>query len=262
MYREIINTIPFNLLIIVLVISFVLVTFAISRISNYWILDKDGNKHIQLADNSISILTGGFFILLAFIIINTWNYQQEARNAVAKEADCLAVILKDIHAFPPQPQAQISKAAGDYIVAVRVSEWELMRAGKSSATAWNNLDQLYSSVRAFQPQTAQEKIYYTAIVSSINCVLEYRRNRLDKIDSIIPKQLRDSIVLGSLVFAIMLGILRGKDHVINLIPTLLFSALLGFNLAIALNLDYPFSGNISVSNSIFYQGALGKFSDP
>lgn len=261
MYREIINTVPFNLLILVLMISFMVLTYVVSRLSNYWFLDEDVENHLHIANHFMGILTGGFFILLAFIIINTWNYEQEAHRAVAKEADCLAVILNDIKSFPPEHQEQIKQAVGNYVVSVRGEEWHMMREGNESLNARNNLEKIYAATRGFQPQSNQETLFYTSLITNTNCVLESRRNRLDKVDSIIPQQLRDSIVVGSIFFALILGVIRGKDNFINLIPTLLFSGLLGFNLAIALNLDYPFSGNIAVNNSLFYQGALGEFKD-
>lgn len=261
MYRELINLIPFNLLIIVLMGSFALITYLFSLFASYWFFDENEEKHIQLYTHFTGILTGGFFILLAFIIITTWSFQQEARNAISKETGCLAIILKDIRVFPKKNQEQITKAVGDYVVRVRGHEWERMRDGFESTRAWNNLEQIYASIYEIQPQTSKETIYYESLVANVNCVLQSRQTRLSKIESSIPPQLRDSVVVCSFLFAILLGIVRGKDSFINLIPMLLFSALLGFNLAIALELDYPYSGDITVKNTLFYQGSLGQFSD-
>ena len=261
MYRELINIIPFNLLIIVLMGSFATITYLFAVLANKWFFDGNEEKHIQLYSHFTGILTGSFFILLAFIIITTWSFQQEARNAIARETGCLAIMLKDVRAFSPQNQEQIIKTVGGYVVRVRGHEWERMRDGFESRRAWNNLEQIYASILAIQPQNAKETTYYQSLVSNVNCVLQSRQTRLSKIESSIPNQLRDSVVVCSFFFAILLGLVRGKDSFINLIPMLLFSALLGFNIAIALELDYPFSGDITVKNTLFYQGPLGQFSD-
>ena len=261
MFRQVINHIPFSLLITLMMAMFVSISFLSSLFSNYFVSVEEDNEHTTLSNSLMSILTGGFFVLLAFIIINTWNYLQDASNSASKEADYLALIIRNSTVFPEVAQKEIKNAVREYTVAVRVTEWAAMRNGKESPEAWNALDKLYETIQRFQPKSKQEGFYYNSIINNLNGVLSSRRVRLNKIVSIIPPVLTYSIFWGSIFLAILLGIIRGTNKVLNMTPILLFSGLFGFNLALALSFDYPYSGDIAVSNKTFYSGVLAAFSD-
>lgn len=261
MFREIINIIPFGILITLLMAMFIIISYLSAHFSDHFFFHEKDNNHRQLSNSLMSILTGGFFVLLAFIIINTWNYLQDASNAASKEADYLAIIIRDIAVFPPETKSRIKEAVRNYTVAVRVDEWAAMKHGEENPEAWSALNNLYLEMQKYEPVSRKEFLYYKLVLNNINEVLLSRRERLNKVDSIIPKSLSYSIFWGSIVLAFILGIIRGKDSLIKLSPMLLFSALLGFNLALALSFDYPYSGDIAVSNKIFYTGVLKEFSD-
>ncbi len=242
-------------------LMFMCITYIFSRISNPWFHISAETEHVKLTNTLMGILASGFFVLLAFIIINTWNYQQEARNAASKEAYYLAVMLRNITAFPEEEQKKLKQSIANYTVHVRVNEWKAMRKGQDSPEAWKSLDQLYFQIQNLPATSYQDKLYHALVTSNVNNILLSRRDRLSKIDSIIPKTLIDTVFAYSIFLAMIVGLIRGKDKLINLTPILIFSGLLGLNLALALNFDYPFSGEINVPNSDYYKGALGDFPD-
>lgn len=261
MFRELINHVPFNILVILLIMTFMLITFISSRVSNSWFHIPSDAGHVKLTNNLMAILASGFFVLLAFVIINTWNYQQDAKNAVSKEAYYLAVILRNIAVFPPDIQEKVKSNVAEYTQRVRINEWKAMRKGKDSPEAWESLEKLYSQIQNLPAKTYQDRLYHHILTEDINNLLQSRRDRLSKVGSIIPKTLINTVFVYSIFLAVIIGLIRGKDDFINLTPILLFSGLLGFNLALALNFDYPFSGDINVTNQDFYEGALGHFPD-
>ena len=242
-------------------LMFMCITYIFSRISNPWFHISTDTEHAKLTNTLMGILASGFFVLLAFIIINTWNYQQDAKNAASKEAYYLAVMLRNIAAFPPKEQKKLKESIANYTIHVRVDEWKSMRKGLDSPEAWNSLEQLYKQIQNLPATTYQDKLYHAMITSNINNILQSRRDRLSKVESIIPKTLINTVFVYSIFLAMIVGLIRGKDSLINLTPVLLFSGLLGFNLALALNFDYPFSGEINVTNSDFYKGELGNIPD-
>ncbi|PJE13411.1 MAG: hypothetical protein CK430_06545 [Legionella sp.] len=236
-------------------------TYVAARISTLFFKGPIDKEHRQLANTLINILSGGLSILLVFIIINTWGYLMQARDNTSKEADYLAAIIRNIAVFPPEPQAKIYEATKNYTVAVRVDEWQTMQRGQVSQKAADALEALYASVQAFQPSTRQQFYFYSRVIADINSVLQARRERLNKMDSVIPEPLKISLLIGSIILAIILGGIRGEYNFLNITPALLFAVSLGFNIALALSFDYPYSGSISVSNKLFYSGVLGRFPD-
>lgn len=261
MSRELVNLIPFWVLMFSFVTIFMLISYLSACLSVYFFSSPVDKEHRQIANTLIAILSGGFSILLAFIIINAWNYLMDARNNTSKEADCLAVFIRNIAIFPPAIKAKLMKDIQNYTVTVRVDEWKAMRDGKESEKAWDELETLYADVQVFHPISEQEILYYSEVLANLNELLQTRRERLNKLESVIPDKIKQSLFLGSLVLIILLGFIRGERNLIGVTPVLLFAASLGFNLALAMSIDYPYSGGITVSNKLFYGGALGKFPD-
>lgn len=261
MFRHIITVVPFWWFIFGTTFLFMILSYTAARISSHYLETIATPEHRIIANNLIGILSGGFSILLAFVIINTWNYRLQTRASVAKEADLLSIMTRDSEIFSQPFSKKLKNAIGRYTVAVRKDEWEKMTEGKTSPYAWISLEALYKEIRAYKPINAQESFYYGQIIGKLDGLLAARRERLNQLESVIPKELRQAIVIGAILLALILGGIRGEDDLLNTMPVLLFSGILGFNLALALSFDYPFSGDISINNQIFYSGILGTFSD-
>lgn len=261
MFRAIINNIHFGIIVTLLMLLFAAITYVSARFSNSWLRITEDTSEIKITNTLMGIMASGFFVLMAFIIINTWNYQQEARNAASKEATYLSVILRNAEVFSAEEQKIITTAVADYTVRVRVDEWRSMQQGMESKDARASLDRLNEVIQNLKPSSYQDKLYHGLMTVDFENLLQARRDRLGKIDSIIPKSLINTVFIYSVFLAFIVGIIRGRDNLINLTPVLLFSSLLGLNLALAISFDYPFSGEISVTNKNFYEGSLGKFPD-
>lgn len=259
--REIINVIPFWWLVTICILFFISLAYFAATTSAYFISDPINKEQRDLANTLISILSGGFSIMLAFVIINTWNYLLTARNVTSKEANYLSVIGRDSLAFQPQVRDGLLQAVRDYAVAVRVDEWKTMRHGQASPKAWDALGNLFTYIQKYEPKTKQEYIYYSQILSNLNLLLDARRERLNDLQSVIPGPLKQALLVGSMFLALILGAIRREGGFLYITPVLLFSAVLGFNIGLALSFDYPFSGDIAVSKELFYSGGLKLFSD-
>ncbi|MGQ3890185.1 DUF4239 domain-containing protein [Legionella sp. CNM-1927-20] len=262
MAHELINAIPFWWLVILCILVLTVIAYLSVIISTQLItfpIDKD---HRSLSNSLIRILSAGFSVLLAFIIINTWNYLLKTQDDIAKEADALATMIRNINVFPAPEKDKIMAGIGNYTVLVRTQEWALMKEGKESPEAWNALNNLFVILQSFDPKTSLERIYYSQAVRNLDTIVEARRNRLSRLTSIIPKELSSSLIIGSIFLVIILGLVRGESDFLNTTPILFFAIVFGFNLAIALSFDYPYSGDIAVSNRLFYEGLLSSFKDP
>jgi hypothetical protein len=260
MYRELINALPIWQLIVFIMIGLIIIAYLAALIPSYWYKIVD-DSHREVANTVIGLLSGGFFILLAFVIVSSWEYYIKASDEVAKEAGYVDVILRTTKAFPEDFSKKMYMATADYATSVRVDEWATMRKGKESPKAWLAINNMYNTLEAYSPKVGKEEIFYDKLIDNVNNLLEIRRDRLIEIDSIIPHTLRNALIIGSVVLAILLGCIRGERTLYNLLPLLFFAGILGFNLALALSFDYPYSGDISISNAEFYKGSLSEIPD-
>jgi hypothetical protein len=262
MIRELLNLVPFWGGILFSMLFFLILGYCSALLSARFFNFPIDKSHRRLANISIGIMSAGLSILIAFVIINAWNYQLKARLAVVREANSIAVLLYMGKQFPPEFRDKLIKLTENYAVSVRIDEWKTMRLGETSPKAWTAIDKLFTQVQSYHPQTEREKLFYITTVKALNQLLELRRERINEIKSVIPRELKNALIIASILMVIMLGLIRGEADPLHIMPYLFFTLFIGFNLALALNFDYPFSGDISVTSRAFYTGLLGKIPDP
>lgn len=120
---------------------------------------------------------------------------------------------------------------------------------------------MYHSMQSFTPTTKLEQLFYSEALQNLNTIQKLRRDRMNQLNSIIPDQLITALIIGVIILTFILGLMRGQSRFIDLIPIIIFAVVLGFHLSIALSLDFPFSGDISVKNTFFNKGILNTFKD-
>ncbi|KTC92164.1 DUF4239 domain-containing protein [Legionella cincinnatiensis] len=261
MLRQFIDLIPFWWVVCLCISFLVLTTLGAAFVSSRFFSIANDKDHLERSNSIIAILSGGFSVLLAFIIITAWNYLLKAQDNAAQEANSLAVMMRNIAVFPQENQIKLSEAIRNYTVAVRTDEWKSMERGKESPNAAKALKELYQNMQSFTPTAQLEKLYYTQALHHLNTVHKLRRDRVNQLNSVIPSRLSAALILGSIFLTLILGFIRGQSKFIDLIPIIVFAVVLGFNLAIAFSIDFPFSGDISVKNDFFYHGILNTFRD-
>lgn len=261
MLRQLIDITPFWWMQFICIALLTSITLGAAYISPRFFSLPYDKDHNDRSNALIAILSGGISILLAFIIFNTWNVLLKAQDNASQEANSLAIMMRNIAVFPETPKMQISQAIRNYTVAVRVDEWASMQKGYESMKAANAINELYRVLQSYEPITTFEQIYYSQALLNLNTVLKIRRERLNQLNSVIPSRLSTSLIVGSIILALVLGLIRGRTKFLDQIGIALFAVVLGFNIAIALSFDFPFSGEISVKNRFFYAGVLNSFPD-
>jgi hypothetical protein len=261
MYRYLIDTLPIWGLITLTIAILILVTLMSAKLFS-WCPKSNDTNYEKISTTLITIISGGFSILLAFVIINTWDYYLKSTDIVSREASYLATMLRDSKAFPREFQEKLHSAIAEYTVAVRFYEWDDMGKGRENAQAWDAINNIYKLMTAYEPKPGKEGLFYNQLIIQMNNLLDTRRERLNSSNSVIPGTLRNALIISSIFLMAVLGAIQGRADVLNLLPVLFFAGIIGFNLALALSFDYPYSGDISISNKPFYRGALGKIPDP
>lgn len=132
MLRKLIDVIPFWWMEFICISVLTAITLSATFISHRFFSIPKDKEYIEQSDTVIAILSGGFSILLAFIIITTWNFLLKAQDNAAQEANSLAIMMSNIEVFPENPKIKVSEAIRNYTVAVRVDEWQSMQNGEES----------------------------------------------------------------------------------------------------------------------------------
>lgn len=207
----------------------------------------------------LGVLAAIYGIVLAFVIVSLFEDFRKAGADVRTEASALSKVYRDSQAFAPAGARRVRTAIGDYIYVVQHDEWSAMARGRESEAAWGALASIYSALRSYAPVTDSQKIWYAEAVARVNDVTGARRERLNDNEESLPLTFEILLVGGAvllLLFTFLFSMRNARAHAAMVIAV---AALLGFNLMLALVLDFPFSGQVVVSNQSFTQGGLASF---
>ena len=257
--RHFINTFPSWVCILLLVLGLTVLVWGLFRFLNrffpHWI-HKENSSFLP----TVTIVTSANYgFLLGFVVIVLWQAFNTAQSVTTAEANRLALFMYDIQAFPKDVQGQLSQGVGKYINILIKDEWPAMKKGDALPEADEALNALFPVMQKYTPETDVQKVFYREALSNINQAIEKRRERLATIDSILTDPLRFLLLLGIFIITFFLTLIASENRRVHTMAVVLVGCVVAFNMGVAMNLDFPFSGDVCVGNEAFTQGILAQF---
>jgi hypothetical protein len=204
-----------------------------------------------------------FFLTLALTINSASGRFAHGEDAVVAETNALALMTRSSDAFSPEGQAAVKKAISGYVHAVAEDEWDAMKNAKDSPRAAVALDDLYTAYQGYQPKPGIETSFYQSSLSKLDTVTSSRRERLQQAAASLPDIMRIFLVVGAILFIVFTYQSAIESRIPRTTLVAVAAAFVSFALLLTIVLDYPFAGEVSVSNYPYMQGALAQFwSDP
>jgi len=259
--RYLLNTFTTLELGIIIVGGFVLLALIGLLITRRLVPSLQVSGENEIAGVILGVLAAIYGIVLAFVIVSLFEDFKKTQGDVRTEASALSKVYRDSQAFSPPEAKRVKTAVGDYVYDVVHKEWPAMSHGHESEKAWADLAAIYGSLRNYEPVTTSQQVFYGETVGRINDVTGARRERLNDNEESLPLTFEILLVGGAvllLAFTFLFGMKSARLHATMVVSV---AVLLGFNLLLALVLDYPFSGQVVVSNSAFTSGGLSVFRD-
>jgi Protein of unknown function (DUF4239) len=206
-------------------------------------------------------LLGAFYgIVLGFAIVVLFEDFRAADDSVKDETTALARLYRATDLFPHDDRANVGRAIAKYRDAVRTIEWPLMRDGGESLRAHTLFATLYTNVENVTPHTTDEQVFYGHAVDSLTELVSARRTRLNAASEALPAPFQVLLLGGAgvlLAFLYFFGMNNVWAHVVMVAGV---AGVLAFSLLLVLLLAFPFSGQVTVSNSPFKLGIVGQLS--
>ncbi len=262
MHRWLLNHVHTSLLMFLYVLGAVLFAYVVLRLVRRFIPSLAGGEQNEIAVLSVEIIGAVYGILLGFVIVALWEGFNAADENVGAEATALSGIVRSAQAFDPAARDETTLAVGEYAHAVVDEEWGLLREGRTSARAAGDISNLYTVLQSYEPKTEAQKTFYASSVDRLNEALAARRTRLGQAEANLSGSLRFMMYAGFvMIVGFMATIGSGKQR-IHTVMLLGVTAIIAFNLVLATTLDYPFSGDVSVSAEPFRSGGLARYFSP
>ncbi|HET8893651.1 MAG TPA: DUF4239 domain-containing protein [Gaiellaceae bacterium] len=259
MNRYLLNTFATLELGFIIVGGFVLLAVLGLLITRKLLTSLQESGENDIAGVILGVLAAIYGIVLAFVIVSLFEDFKKTQGDVRNEASALSKVYRDSQAFSPAEAKRVKTAVGDYIYTVVHEEWPAMAHGHESENAWSDLAAMYKVLRTYEPVTTSQQVFYTETVARINDVTGARRERLNDNEESLPLTFEILLVGGAVLLLAFTFLFSMRSARLHATMVMSVAVLLGFNLLLALVLDYPFSGQVVVSNSSFTSGGLLPF---
>jgi hypothetical protein len=259
MFRGVVNALPIGLL-VVLVVGTVLglVLLGVWLVRRFVPGTREGFD-AEVSSQMLGVVATVFGLLLAFVVVLTFQSYGDAGANARQEADALAQILRDSKALPPADRAPIENAIGNYVRAVVDDEWPRLRNGDDSPRAWVAVDRIYAALQGARPSNPVATAFYDDAVGRLNDALAARRSRLANAAGGLSGPIVGLVLLGTLVllgYAVLVGSRSAAFHAAGVGA---LAIVIGFSLVVLLTYNYPFSGSLAIDPTPFRSGLLAQY---
>ena len=216
-------------------------------IQKAWPHLADG-EHNDVAGFIIAVVGVIYAVLLAFVVIVSWENFSAAETVVGREAGALRTLYRESSAFPQDVRDQVHEDVRRYAEAAITQEWPAMRQGQVGAPGVAQiLDQMSEHLTHLAATTPVQQEYVGAEAARFNDLVTARSQRLDYVQGGVPSVLWIALVVGALVtigFAAIFGL---RSVGLHIAITASLAGVIGVLLFVAIAIDHPFSGDVAVA---------------
>jgi hypothetical protein len=210
-------------------------------------------EHHDIAGPIFSTIGVIYAVMLAFVLVIVWQDFDSAQNNTVREANTFADIYRDTVGLPEPFRSQFLQANANYINAVIKYEWPQMRRGERSMEAQALADKVWELTGTFDPKTDREKIFFSEMLKKMNDAVEMRRQRLQDSRSGLHPSLWFVLLLGGIITVVFTFFFGSQNLYAQLTMTTMLAVLIVLILFTILLMDFPYSGDLSISVTPFQQ---------
>ena len=206
----------------------------------------------EVAGICFAVVGGLYGIILAFVMVASWQRFETARHQTEIEANALTDVYRLAPGFREPARAHLMRVCKTYAHAVIDREWPAMIDHELSHEAQDAYLELWHTVLSASPTEASEISLYQVTLGTLERLGDARRDRMTYMRTGIPSFIWDFlVVIGgvTVAFTYFFGMRR-------LLPQALITGVLAAAIAWALvlvhEMQVPFSGAVRVPDRAFH----------
>jgi Protein of unknown function (DUF4239) len=204
-------------------------------------------EHNDVAGFIIAVVGVIYAVLLAFVVIVTWENFSNAESVVGREASALRSIYRESGAFPPDARELLHDDVRRYAEAAIEREWPAMAQGETSDPAVvQTLDEMSLHLTQLPTATPSQQEFVGGEIARFNDLVAARSERLDYVEKGVPDVLWIALVVGAAVtigFATLFGL---RSTGLHIVITASLAAVIGVLLFVSIAINHPFGGDVTV----------------
>ena len=188
-----------------------------------------------------------YAVLLGFATVVTWEKFRDAEAAVLQESSAIAALNRLADGLEQPAADQFRVQLQSYVHAVITQDWPAMNAGGWSWAVSQDVDGLYASVIVHQKHGPGEAAILSAMLGQLDSVTQARRARLVLAAGIIPGVVWVILVSGAVITVLFTFFFGSTSLAAQVLMNGLLSGLVFIALWVILEINFPFSGPVQVS---------------
>jgi hypothetical protein len=213
------------------------------------------HKDTETVGLTYAIVAVVYAVLIAFIVVDVFEAYAKGDTIATAEANKLSNLMLDSAGLPPQMGEAVRSDIGKYIDVVHKSEWPSQQAGKLSdkvfEPGWSVLAQLSTRLASYEPATSGQNVMKAEMLHAVNDLIRARRSRIIAAGEHLPDVVWQILILAGMVAVGYTYLFGAHSFRIHMAITGLISATIALVFVLIITLDYPFRGEVSVSDEAF-----------
>lgn len=202
-------------------------------------------EHNDIVGPVITVVGTLYAVVLAFVVITVWEAFDHAGSVAQLEIDSLDDLYHAVAVWPPADRERIRGDILAYTRLMVLQEWPAMQRGGGSDRARTRAERIIFDVYALKKGTVTDADLGHEL-ALLQRFFDMRRQRLASNNSSIPFMLWWTLWAGA---AAVMGLtyLFGTNHRgVQLIVTAILAGTIGLLMALLIELEYPFRGEVSI----------------
>jgi hypothetical protein len=188
-----------------------------------------------------------YAVLLAFVVVITWERFYDAEKALAAEAGTAATIFRLSGGLDETSAARLRANMAAYLQSVLADDWPAMAGGRSSPVTTRVLSDLYEELVHYRPADLHDADMQKDLLSELDQMTRARRERLVMAEGTVPNVIWFVIFLGAaltIVFSFFFGI---RNVLVQSLMTGVLAAIIFSAILVVVAIDRPYTGAVTVS---------------
>jgi len=207
--------------------------------------------HHDVTDPLLAVLGTLFAILLGFMLANSMQRFEAARDNLQQEAGATGDIFRLASGLPADVKEKTRKDCLTYLDLVITDEWAQMQQNKLSDKAWDTYSALWDDCLGYEPKTQGQSDIHQTLLASMTKLGECRRARNAELTYALPRTLWFIVFFGGLSTIAFTYFFAIEDVKLQILMTSVITIIIGLNIYMLAGYDAPFSGDIALTPAAF-----------
>ena len=212
-------------------------------------------KDTSMVGLSYALAGGIYAIVISFVAVGVYENMDKADGVATAEANYLSSVVFDSAGLPADLAQKVRGTVYAYIDTVTEKEWHSQQAyqmdDSNFAEGWSELRQLSHDLSSFEPATQGQATLKLEMLQNIDDLFGARHTRLLAANAHLPDTVWQMMVLGLMLVLVYVCLFGPHSYTMHMAVTALTMFTIGLVFTLIIAMDYPFRGDVSVSDEAY-----------